>query len=45
VRKTRYRGLAKTRLANYFIAAACNVRRWAHQMAWQVQVASAHQAA
>ena len=28
LRRTRYRGLAKTRLANYFLGAACNVRRW-----------------
>jgi len=41
LRKTRYRGLAKTRLANYFIAAACNVRRWAHQIAWQAEIAEA----
>jgi hypothetical protein len=41
LRKTRYRGLAKTRLANYFIAAACNVRRWAQQIAWQAEIAEA----
>ena len=29
MRRTRYRGLAKTRLANSFIGAACNVNRWA----------------
>ncbi|RPJ51170.1 MAG: IS1182 family transposase [Acidobacteria bacterium] len=44
LRKTRYRGLAKTRLANYFIAAACNIRRWAQQIAWLTQVASAQAA-
>jgi len=27
-RRTRYRGLAKTSLANYFHGAAINVRRW-----------------
>jgi transposase len=27
-RRTRYRGLAKTALANYFLAAAINVKRW-----------------
>ena len=37
MRRTRYRGLAKTRLANYFIAAACNVRRWAKQIAFDEQ--------
>jgi len=44
LRKTRYRGLAKTRLANYFIAAACNVRRWARQIAWQAEMAEAEAA-
>jgi hypothetical protein len=44
LRKTRYRGLTKTRLANYFLAAACNVRRWAHQIAWQAEVAEAEAA-
>ena len=28
LRRTRYRGLAKTRLANYFLGAAVNARRW-----------------
>jgi hypothetical protein len=28
LRRSRYRGLAKTRLANYLLGAACNVRRW-----------------
>ena len=28
LRRTRYRGLAKTRLANYFLGAACNAHRW-----------------
>ena len=27
-RRTRYRGMAKTTLANYFLAAAVNVKRW-----------------
>jgi transposase len=37
MRRTRYRGLAKTRLANYFIAAACNVKRWLRLTAWQME--------
>ena len=41
MRRTRYRGLAKTRLANYFIATACNVRRWAQQIAFEAQRAEA----
>ena len=44
LRKTRYRGLAKTRLANYFIAAACNIRRWGHQIAWRAEIAEANAA-
>ena len=33
MRRTRYRGLAKTSLANYFHATACNVKRWLALMA------------
>jgi len=28
LRRARYRGLAKVKLQNYFIAAACNEKRW-----------------
>ena len=28
LRRARYRGLGKARLQNYFIGAACNVKRW-----------------
>ena len=41
LRKARYRGLDKNRLAHYFIAAACNVRRWANQIARPVTTAEA----
>jgi transposase len=41
LRHTRYRGLAKTALANYFIATACNVRRWFRRLTWQAQCAPA----
>ncbi|MCX7001732.1 MAG: transposase [bacterium] len=34
MRRTRYRGLAKTRLANYFHGVACNIRRWLRLLAW-----------
>jgi transposase len=34
MRRARYRGLAKTKLQNYFIGAACNVKRWLRRMAW-----------
>jgi len=28
LREARYRGLAKAKMQNYFIGAACNVKRW-----------------
>lgn len=34
LRRSRYRGLKKTRLANYFIGSACNVNRWIRRMRW-----------
>jgi len=37
LRRARYRGLAKTKLQNYFIGAACNVKRWLRRLAWQLQ--------
>ena len=37
LRRTRYRGLVKTRLANYFIGAACNVNRWLRRVAWEME--------
>jgi transposase len=35
LRRARYRGLEKVCLQNYFIGAACNVKRWIHQLQWQ----------
>lgn len=35
-RRARYRGLAKVRLQNYFIGAACNVKRWIRREVWQL---------
>ena len=35
LRQARYRGLAKVRLQNYFIGAACNVRRWFRRLGWE----------
>lgn len=35
LRHARYRGLAKARLQNYFIGAACNIKRWLRRLAWQ----------
>jgi hypothetical protein len=37
LRRARYRGLAKTKLQNYFIGAACNVKRWLRRAAWNLQ--------
>ena len=39
MRRTRYRGLAKTRLANYFLGAACNVNRWLRLVAYRMREA------
>lgn len=41
LRRARYRGLAKAKLQNYFIGAACNVKRWLRREAWQLQQATA----
>jgi transposase len=35
LRRARYRGLAKVRLQNYLIGAACNVKRWIARRRWQ----------
>ena len=37
LRRARYRGLAKTKLQNYFIGAACNIKRWLCRTAWEWQ--------
>jgi Transposase DDE domain/Transposase domain (DUF772) len=37
LRHARYRGLAKARLQNYFIGAACNVKRWIRHEIWKLQ--------
>ena len=36
LRRARYRGLAKTRLQNYFAGAACNIKRWLRRAAWEL---------
>jgi len=36
MRRTRYRGLKKTALANYFIGAACNASRWIRRVIWEM---------
>jgi hypothetical protein len=37
MRWCRYRGLCKTRLQNWFIAAACNMNRWCRRQAWELR--------
>jgi hypothetical protein len=41
LRRARYRGLTKVKLQNYFIGAACNVKRWLRREAWNIQQAAA----
>jgi len=40
LRRARYRGLAKAKLQNYFIGAACNVKRWIRREVWKLQQAA-----
>jgi transposase len=37
LRRARYRGLPKAKLQNYFIGAACNVKRWLRRVAWEMR--------
>jgi len=37
LRRARYRGLAKAKLQNYFIGAACNVKRWIRREVWKLK--------
>jgi len=37
LRRARYRGLPKAKLQNYFIGAACNIKRWLRHAAWELQ--------
>src|SRR5256885_1385894 len=39
LRHARYRGLAKVKLQNYFIGAACNVKRWIRCELWKLRQA------
>lgn len=41
MRRSRYRGEAKTRLQNYMIGAACNIRRWFTRIDWENNKATA----
>jgi hypothetical protein len=40
MRQARYRGLAKVKLQNYFIGAACNVKRWIRREGWKLRQAA-----
>ncbi len=40
LRRARYRGLAKTKLQNYFTGAACNVKQWIRREAWKLRRAA-----
>jgi hypothetical protein len=40
LRRARSRGLAKVKLQNYFIGAACNAKRWIRREAWKLQQAA-----
>jgi transposase len=46
LRQARYRGLEKTRLQNYLVGAACNIKRWIRRAAWKITntIAAAGQA-
>jgi hypothetical protein len=37
LRRCRYRGRAKARLQNWFIGAACNLKRWCRRQAWELR--------
>jgi transposase len=37
LRHARYRGLIRARLQNYFVGAACNIKRWLRRLAWQLE--------
>lgn len=45
MRRARYRGLPKVQLQNYFIGAACNVKRWLRREAWKLAQAVSASAA
>jgi hypothetical protein len=41
LRRAHYRGLVKAKLQNYFVGAACNVKRWLRREAWTIKQAVA----
>ena len=44
LRQTKYRGLSRVSLSHYFMAAACNVKRYLRRLAFQIEMATAHPA-
>lgn len=40
LRRTKYRGLNRVSLSNYFIGAACNVKRYLRRLAFQIELAA-----
>jgi transposase len=40
LRQTKYRGLSRVSLSNYFIGAACNVKRYLRRLAFQIEMAT-----
>lgn len=40
MRRTRYRGLVRVSMGNYFKAAACNIKRWIRRVVWTVAKAA-----
>lgn len=42
LRRARYRGLLRVRLQNYFIGAACNIKRWIRRQLWLLKQALRH---
>jgi transposase len=41
LRQARYRGLRKAKLQNYFIGAACNIKRWLRRLIWELEQSAA----
>ena len=44
LRQTKYRGLKRVSLSHYFMAAACNVKRYLRRLAFQFEMAAVHPA-
>ena len=40
LRQTKYRGLSRVSLSHYFMAAACNVKRYLKRLAFQIEMAT-----